>query len=72
MFYCACKLIGNLKLFHKSNRTHFAWVYRRGREPTWDVGRTLEKLVFSRVLPTSNVDYYAGIPLESVVYCLSI
>ena len=26
---------------------------------------------FSRVLPTSRVVYYAGKPMESVVYCLS-
>ena len=50
---------------------------------TWDVGRTLEKLVnhspsardlqaFSRVLPTSRVGYHTGKPIESVVYCLNI
>ena len=44
MVYCAGKLIENLKLFYKSNRTHFLRVYRHDK-PTWDVGRTLEKLV---------------------------
>ena len=29
MVYCAGKLIENLKLFHKSDRPHFLWVYRR-------------------------------------------
>ena len=29
MAYCAGKLIENLKLFYKSNRPHFLWVYRR-------------------------------------------
>ena len=28
MVYCANKLIENLKLFYKSNRPHFLWVYR--------------------------------------------
>ena len=49
---------------------------------TWDVERTLEKLVnhspngswftsFSRVLPTSRVVYCVGKPIERVVYCLN-
>ena len=29
MVYSAGKLIENLKLFYKSNRPHFLWVYRR-------------------------------------------
>ena len=29
MVYCAGKLIENLKLFYKSDRRHFLWVYRR-------------------------------------------
>ena len=29
MVYCAGKLIENLKLFYKSNRSHFLWLYRR-------------------------------------------
>ena len=29
MIYCAGKLTENLKLFYKSNRPHFLWVYRR-------------------------------------------
>ena len=29
MVYCARKLIENLKLFYKSNKPHFLWVYRR-------------------------------------------
>ena len=29
MVYCAGKLIQNFKLFYKSNRPHFLWVYRR-------------------------------------------
>ena len=28
MAYCAGKLIANLKLFYKSNRPHFLWVYQ--------------------------------------------
>ena len=28
MVYCAGRLIENLKLFYKSNRPHFLWVYR--------------------------------------------
>ena len=68
------KLKHALKLFYKSIRPHFLWVYWYDK-PTWDVGRTLEKLVnhepnFSRVLPTSRVGYHASKPIESVVYCL--
>ena len=47
-FYCAGKLIVlYLKLFYKSNRPHFLWVYqrRRGNPLRSDVGRTLEMLV---------------------------
>ena len=29
MVYYAGKLIENLKLFYKSNRSHFLWVYQR-------------------------------------------
>ena len=29
MVYCAGKLVENLKLFCKSNRLHFLWVYRK-------------------------------------------
>ena len=28
MVYCAGKLTENLKLFYKSNRPHFLWIYR--------------------------------------------
>ena len=49
-------------------------------QPTWDVGRTLEKLVnqlplardLQAFLPTSCVGYHAGKPIESLVYCLKI
>ena len=34
MVNCVGKLIENLKLFYKSNRPHFIWVYRRVRENT--------------------------------------
>ena len=36
--------MGNLKLFYKSNRPHFLWVYRHDN-PFKMLGRTLEKLV---------------------------
>ena len=29
MVYCAGKLKENFKLYYKSNRPHFLWVYRR-------------------------------------------
>ena len=47
MVYCAGKLIENLKLFYKSNRPHFLWVYRRDnpRGMLGKAGRTREKLV---------------------------
>ena len=45
MVYCAGKLIENLKLFYKSDRPHFLWVYRRDN-PLWMLGeQSLEKLV---------------------------
>ena len=44
MVYCAGKLIVYLKLFYKSNRPHFLWVYKRDN-PLGMFGRTLEKLV---------------------------
>ena len=44
MVYFAGKLIENVKLFYKSNRPHFLWVYRRDN-PLKILGRTLEQLV---------------------------
>ena len=43
MVHFASKLIENLKLFYKSSRPHFLWVYRCNN-PQRDVGKTLEKL----------------------------
>ena len=63
MVCCAGKLIENLKLFYKSNRPHFLWVYWRDN-PLGMLGE------YSRVLPTFLVGYHAGKPLESVDYCL--
>ena len=42
MVYCTGKLIESLKkLFHKSNRPHFLWVYRRNKlGERKEVGRT--------------------------------
>ena len=51
------------KLFYKSNRPHFLWVYRRDNP--------LRMLCFSRFLPTSSVYYHAGKPTERVVNCLN-
>ena len=67
MVYCAGKLIENLKLFYKSNRPHFLWVYRRDN-PRGIFGSWFTS--FLSVLPTSQVGYHAGKPIESVVYCL--
>ena len=44
MVYCAGKLIENLKLFYKSNRPHFLWVYRRDK-PLGMLGENKKKLV---------------------------
>ena len=80
MVYCAGKLIENLKLFYKSSRPYFLWVYRRD-SPRGMLGeheKTLSRAEaewftsFSRVLPTSRVGCHAGKPIESVVYCLNI
>ena len=67
MVNCARKLIENLKLFYKSNRPHFLWVYRRDNP----LGRLEEheKTCKSRV--ASLVAYHAVKPIESVVYCLN-
>ena len=74
MVYCAGKLIENLKLFYKSNRPHFLWVYRRDNP----LGMLREHSKssksskgFSRVLPKYRIGYHAGKPIESVVYCLN-
>ena len=48
-----------------SNRPHFLWVYRRDN-PRGMLGE--HEKSFSRVLPTSQVGYHAGKPIESVVY----
>ena len=64
MVYCAGKLIENVKLFHKSNRPHFLWVYRRQDNPREMLG-TLEKLV------NPSPKDHAGKPIESVVYFLN-
>ena len=81
-FYCAGKLIENLKIFYKSNRSHFLWVYRSDN-PLGMLGEHSKILeitsllhviynIFSCVLPTSCMGYHAGKPIESVVYCLNI
>ena len=41
-------------------------------KPTWDVGRTREKLVNHEPKPRRRVGYHADKPIESVVYCLNI
>ena len=43
MVYWAGKLIENLKLFYKSNRSHFPWVYRRDN-PLGMLGEQLKTL----------------------------
>ena len=80
MVYCAGKLIVYLKLFYKSNRPHFLWVYKRdnplGMLGEHSKSRYITRLgswrtSFSSVLPTSPVGYHASKPIEGVVYCLS-
>ena len=67
MVNCARKLIENLKLFYKSNRPHFLWVYRRDN-PLGMLGEH-EKPCKSRT--ASLVGYHACKPIKSVVYCLN-
>ena len=78
MVYYAGKLIENLKLFYKSKRPHFLWVYRRDN-PLKNTRKACESLAFGSqswftsipiALPASQVVYHAGKPIESVVYCL--
>ena len=67
MVYCASKLIEKLKLFYKSNRPHFLWVYRRDN-PLGMLGEHSKSfLEFSQ----KSVGYHVGKPIESVVYCLN-
>ena len=84
-YYCSINIIfifpkGNGYL---SNRPHFPWVYRRDKPREinhtrcWEntrkacksraVGEWLTS--FLSVLSTSQVDYHAGKPIESVLYC---
>ena len=57
-----------------SNRPHFLWVYQHGN-PCKMFGACKSRakgewfISFSSVLPTSQVGYQAGKPIESVVYC---
>ena len=37
LVYCASKLIENFKLFYKSNRPHFLWVYRRDNPQAFSI-----------------------------------
>ena len=63
-----------------SNRPHFLWVYRRdnprGMLGEHEKSSRCKSLAFgswftsiSSVLPTSQVGYHAGKPIESVGYC---
>ena len=81
-FFCASKLIENLKLFCKSNRSRFLLVYRRDitHAGCWENMRKACNsqaegkwfTSFSSVLPTSQLGYHAGKPIENcLVYCLS-
>ena len=65
MVYCDGQLIENLKLFYKSNRTHFLWVNRRDN-PLEMLGE------HSNTQHPTRVGYHTGKPIESVIYCLSI
>ena len=47
MVYCAGKLIVYLKLFYKSNRPHFLWVYKRDN-PLGMFGKNTRKACKSR------------------------
>ena len=61
-------------LGYLSNRPHFLWVYQHGN-PCEMFGACKSRakgewfISFSSVLPTSQVGYQAGKPIESVVYC---
>ena len=58
--------------YYLSNKPHFLSVYRRDnpRGMLGDIRLVIYRLFFfSSVLPTSQVGYHAGKPIESVVYC---
>ena len=59
MVYCAGKLIENLKLFCKSNRPHFLWVYRRDNP----LGMLREHEPIERVVNCLNILEKAGTSL---------
>ena len=70
MVYCAGKLIENLKLFYKSSRPHFLWVYRRDN-PLRMLGehsKSLRLVIYRLVSCSPNIPRK---PIESVVYSLS-
>ena len=70
MVYCAGKLIENLKLFYKSNRPHFLWVYRRDN-PLRMLGehsKSLRLVIYRLFSCSPNIPRK---PIESVVYSLS-
>ena len=60
------RLEKNIPQVSLSNRPHFLWVYRRDNTRGM-LGE--HEISFSSVLPTSQVGYHAGKPIETVVYC---
>ena len=74
MVYCAGKLIENLKLFYKSNRSYFPWVNplsENTRKACKSLTFSSWFTSFSGALPTSCMGYHAGKPIESVIHCLN-
>lgn len=68
MFYCAGKLVENVKLFCKSNRPQMGLLEKVVKHSPSD--RDLQ--AFLLYLPTSRVGYRVGKPIKSGVYCLNM
>ena len=69
-FFCILQSI-TITSIYLSKRPHFPWVCRRDNQ-RGIVGKHEESVLFksfSSVLPTSQMGYHAGKPIETVVYC---
>lgn len=87
--HCASKLaprkLLSLKImFYKSSRQHLLWHNYVHNKPTWDAGRTVQKLVNTNSAPASDLQafqvfsqhpawvFYTGKPIQIGVCCLKI
>ena len=67
MVYCAGKLIEILKLFYKSIRPHFLWVYRRDNPLA---GKSIESVVYCLNNKSNLILEYAFYIQPVTIQCL--